>query len=72
MKFDNVCHFGRIHVKELNKPPSFHSKVEQYNLIFKNWDRSHNHVVTELTFPIKLFCSIATEKFMKIDEAGKC
>lgn len=39
MKFDNVCHFGRIHVKELNKPPSFHSKVEQYNLIFKNWDQ---------------------------------
>ena len=34
--------------------------------------RSHDHVVTELTFPIKLFCSVATEKFMKKDETGKC
>lgn len=31
--------------------------------------RPQNHVVTELTLPVKLFCSTATENFMKRDEA---
>lgn len=38
-KFDNACHLGRRHVKELNEQHSFHSKVENYNSVFRNWNQ---------------------------------